>query len=456
MDKKFKKVLFIFRRDLRIQDNTALFNATNLAESVLPVFIFDPRQTQTHDYFSETGFNFLLQALHDLDQELRDNKSELLFLKGFPHVVLEEVIKKEKIDAIFFNLDYTPFSRERDKQIELLCKKVGVELQVCHDLLLAAPSTVLKSDRTPYQIYTPFYRAASKLPVCKSNKIGNFEFDQYSSSFQSKVKLNHFLKFNPKEKSLRSEALRVFKNLTNFKDYAAQRDIPSLDSTTRLSVHNKFGTISVREFYHSVADSLGKEHVLIKELYWRDFFTHIGFHFPHVYTGAFHRKYDKIKWQNNRDHFSAWCLGQTGFPIVDAGMRELNQTGFMHNRVRMVVASFLTKDLHLDWHWGEKYFAQKLIDYDPAVNNGNWQWAASTGCDAQPYFRIFNPWMQQERFDPNSEYIKRWVPELKNLSPKEINILSKSQTLSLFGYPAPMVDHSVAKIDAEEMYRAVG
>ena len=248
----------------------------------------------------------------------------------------------------------------------------------------------------------------------------------------------------------RKNAQKVLNRLADFNDYDTDRDIPAKEATTGLSAHNKFGTVSIREVYHAVTDALGSSHTIIRELYWRDFFSHVAFHFPHIFGHAFHKKYEQLEWENSRKKFKVWCDGKTGFPIVDAGMRQLNVTGFMHNRVRMIVASFLVKDLHIDWRWGEKYFAQNLVDYDPAVNNGNWQWAASTGCDAQPYFRIFNPWIQGKKFDLDCIYIKKWVPELRKYSAKDIHRLEKGGALD--GYPEAIVDHSEAKQVAEDMF----
>ncbi len=218
----------------------------------------------------------------------------------------------------------------------------------------------------------------------------------------------------------RLAGLKLLKNVCSGKDYLAKRDIPSLDATSHLSAHLKFGTVSAREVFYALKALRGDAHPMIEQLYWRDFFTHVAYYFPHVFSGCFYEEYDAICWSRDKDIFLSWCEGSTGVPLVDAGMRELNTTGFMHNRVRMVVASYLVKDLHIDWRWGERYFATRLVDYDPALNNGNWQWAASTGCDHQPYFRIFNPWRQQGRFDPQCAYIKKWVPELKARTPKEI------------------------------------
>ncbi|MCM2325813.1 MAG: DNA photolyase family protein, partial [Candidatus Woesearchaeota archaeon] len=248
----------------------------------------------------------------------------------------------------------------------------------------------------------------------------------------------------------RKEGLKILSSLGRFAGYSEDRNYPSRELTTKLSPHNKFGTLSIRETYYEITRQLGEFSVLLNELYWRDFFTHIGYFFPHVFGHAFKNKYDNIKWKDDELKFKAWCEGKTGFPIVDAGMRELNSTGFMHNRVRMITASFLIKDLHIDWRKGEKYFATKLIDYDPCVNNGNWQWAASTGCDAQPYFRIFNPWLQQERYDYECRYIKRWLPELKDIGYKSIHNI-KNEPVK--GYVSPIIRHDIEKDIALEMYK---
>jgi len=248
----------------------------------------------------------------------------------------------------------------------------------------------------------------------------------------------------------RSNALRVLRRLSHYKYYEREKNLPARNGTTELSAHIKFGTVSIREVYHAVKKKLGEEHSLIRQLYWRDFFTQIAFHYPHVFGHAFHQEYDRIKWKRNNKGFKAWCEGRTGFPIVDAGMRQLNKTGFMHNRVRMIVASFLTKDLHVDWRRGERYFAKNLVDYDPSVNNGNWQWCASTGCDAQPWFRIFNPWIQQRKFDSECEYVKRWVPEVEQLAPSTIHNLEHSRQAEHY---VAIVDHRKESRIAKNLYR---
>src|SRR5581483_2326939 len=252
----------------------------------------------------------------------------------------------------------------------------------------------------------------------------------------------------------REEAQQLLKNVRDLKSYGRTHDYPAYD-TSHLSAHLKFGTLSVREVYYAIMQSLDVPHFLIRQLYWRDFFIYIAFNHPTVFGHPFKKRYEHIPWKTDKTLFNAWCTGTTGFPIVDAGMRELNTTGFMHNRIRMIVASFLVKDLHINWLWGERYFAQKLIDYDPAVNNGNWQWIASTGCDAQPYFRIFNPWLQQKTYDPQCEYIKKWIPELADETPKTIHNWFNIDHSRIKNYRRPIVNHAQESAIAKTMYKAL-
>jgi deoxyribodipyrimidine photo-lyase len=255
----------------------------------------------------------------------------------------------------------------------------------------------------------------------------------------------------------RSEALKILNQLRSLSKYAKLRDFPAEECSTYLSPYLKFTVCSPREVYAAICHHLSPHHELIRSLYWRDFFTSIAFFFPHVFKGAFHSKFDKIKWSYHKKTYQRWCEGSTGFPIVDAGMREMNETGFMHNRVRMITASFLIKDLHIDWRWGEKYFAKSLVDYDPSVNNGNWQWVASCGSDAQPYFRIFNPWNQQKKFDPACAYIKKWIPELRDFSPTAIHAwYEEKHRAGCKNYPAPLIDHEKAAKESLRAYRSIG
>ncbi|MCL4360936.1 DNA photolyase family protein, partial [Candidatus Dependentiae bacterium] len=421
--KKFNKSLFIFRRDLRIEDNTGLIAALKESSVVVPCFIFDPRQVGKENSFaSSNSIQFMIESLQDLKKQLNANHAKLYLFYGIAENVVNKLIKQEKIDAIFLNRDYSPFSIKRDKKIEKICKDHNIYFQSYNDLLLNQPEDIKSGSGTPYSIFTPFYKAAVK------KKINLPEKNNFKNYYSEKI-LGHNEKISSKILKKENEyiaqhggtqhCLKILKNIKQFKDYEKTRNFPSID-TTKLSAHNKFGTCSIRTIYHSIGKKLGYHHSLLRQLYWRDFFIHVLFNFPDVLGHPYHKKFKNLKWNNNKKNFEKWCNGQTGFPLVDAGMRQLNKIGFMHNRVRMVVASFLVKDLHIDWRWGEKYFAQKLVDYDVALNNGNWQWNASTGCDAQPYFRIFNPWLQQKRFDPKAEYIKKWIPELKDISEKDI------------------------------------
>ena len=286
-----------------------------------------------------------------------------------------------------------------------------------HDLLINTPDSTLKSDGKPYTVFTPYFNNARKIRVRKPAllKLDSGTLSTISTEIPIEGTLNKIVEGIAKYDSFKGgqeSALEAIKYSCRLQNYDSDRDYPALEATSHLSPHLKFGTCSIRQAYWTIARKLGQNHPLIRQFYWRDFLTHIAFHFPHVFGKPFKAQYDGIAWKRDEESFQLWREGRTGFPIVDAGMRQLNQTGFMHNRLRMITASFLTKDLHIDWRWGERYFAQKLVDYDPCVNNGNWQWASSTGCDAQPYFRIFNPWRQQERFDPDCHYIRKWIPEL--------------------------------------------
>lgn len=463
--KKFKRTLFIFRRDLRLHDNTGLIAALKNSECVIPCFIFTPEQIDKNPYRSDAGLQFMIESLIDLNEQLIAKNGKLYLFHDAPLEVIQRCFKELHIDQLVINRDYTPYARLRDQKIEQICKQHGIVFESYDDALLHPPEVTIKPssrppEQDPYTVFTPFFRNASRLPVEMPEKLPQGHF--YNQKLSFAVDETIYAKILPlRSKSLaakggRTEGERLLANLSRYENYGQERDFPALGATTGLSAHLKFTTLSPREIYHQLRQLFGFEHELIRALHWRDFFTSIAYFFPYVFKGAFHAKYDQIVWENDEKKFKRWCEGQTGFPIIDAGMRELNTIGFMHNRVRMIVASFLTKDLHIDWRWGERYFAQKLIDYDPAVNNGNWQWAASTGCDAQPYFRIFNPWLQQEKFDPDCLYIKRWVPELKSYSSKTIHTFFK-QSGGLFSgsYPEPMVDHSVESKKALQSYKLI-
>lgn len=466
------RAIMLFRRDLRTYDNTALIAALD-THQVLPVFILDPRQIASHPFRSEFGLQFLAQAVSHLSREFQSRyNTPLLVLHGKAEEVLEILLKNFTASAVFINRDYTPFSRTRDQAIKDLCCRLNIEFRQYADALLVEPERNLKSDRTPYTVFTPYFKSAQRLLIPPPRNLPRDPnlIRQLDMSLPDQINglpiLEKLLKISPSS-PLQSPSIQPFTDpapetvaklvarSNTLRNYSAERDNPAIQSTSGLSAHLKFGTVSARALQHAWSRELGTAAPLIRQLHWRDFFYQIAFHFPHVFGAPFHRVYTELKWDTDQSKFQAWCNGETGFPIVDAGMRQLNSTGYMHNRVRMIVASFLTKDLHIDWREGERYFATKLIDYDPCVNNGSWQWSASTGCDAQPYFRIFNPWLQQQKFDPNCEYIKRWVPELECAPADQIHHLDEPLAPPIGRYRRPIVDHKVEKIVAEERFSDV-
>lgn len=455
--KTYKNSLFIFRRDLRLSDNTALNNAFAQSDKVIPCFIFDPAQVEDkNDYKSNNAIQFMLESLEELSEKIKKQHGKLYFFYGEPEKIIKNIIAQEKIDAVFINRDYTPFSIARDKKIAKVCADKNITFELFNDALLNEPEKAVKKDGTPYAVFSAFYKNAVALGVqepAPQHKgtwfSGTIKHSEPTTIFKT------ILPHNNKDIAVTGGSNKghaILKHCAQLKNYTKERDYPTI-TTSHLSAHLKFGTVSAREAFYAIIEHLGRAHPLLRQLYWRDFFTHIAYHVPTVFGHAYHKKYDKLTWNNDKHMFNAWCQGKTGFPIVDAGMRELNTTGFMHNRVRMIVASFLVKDLHINWLWGEKYFAQQLVDYDPAVNNGNWQWCASTGCDAQPYFRIFNPWLQQKKYDPDCIYIKKWVPELEKYDPKVIHNWFKENSPINKGYPKPIVDHKKESILAKKMYR---
>lgn len=456
--KKYKKGLFIFRRDLRLEDNTGLNYVLEQAEEVLLAFIFTSEQILQNPYRSDRSLQFMLESLIDLKKACHKRGGELYLFFGSVVDVLNELLIREQIQAVVVNTDYTPYSQSRDAAIASLCNSLHIAFHPCEDALLHPPGQMLKSDRSPYTIFTPFFRNASQKAVPPP-----FTYSEgrlFRGVIEGARSLDFFKEILPNPlsqvKGGRRAALSLLSDLSYVKNYEHQRDIPGAQATTHLSPHLKYTTCSVREVYYAVAHQLGEKSLLLRSLFWRDFFSSIALYFPHVFLGAFHKKFDNLPWSGDIEAFKRWCDGTTGFPIVDAGMRELVQTGFMHNRVRMIVAHFLTKDLFLHWKWGEKFFAQNLIDYDPAVNNGNWQWAASTGCDAQPYFRLLNPWLQARRFDPHALYIKRWVPELAPYPPSLIHSWEVAYPDVInCPYPAPMVCHKVASQHVLQLYRSI-
>lgn len=461
LKKSYKKSLFIFRRDLRLHDNTALIHALKESEVVMPFFNIDPIQVGPRNrYRSKPALEYMFQSLEDLSNQLRRNHARLYIFNNTLIKTLQSLIKHQTIDALFINFDYTPFSTSRDVIIEKFCLKNKIAFHGYHDLLLIGDPNELKtSQKKPYARYGAFYKAAwskkiekpQPLPKKATFYTGKLSGEKNLDACVKKIKLSTF---NQTIYGGRNNALKIITKIKKYTDYNQERDFPGLDATTHLSAAHKFGTLSIRETYHAIKENLSRNNQLIKELYWRDFFTYSAYHNPHVFGKPFYEKYEKLSWSLHKNHFKAWCTGTTGFPIVDAGMRQLNSTGWMHNRSRMITASFLIKDLHINWLSGERYFATQLIDYDPAVNNGNWQWVASTGSESQPYFRIFNPWLQQKKYDKDCSYIKKWIPELSDVPNNKIHAWYKYyHEYNSKGYPKPMLDHTHEQKISIQYYR---
>lgn len=422
-----------FRRDLRLKDNAALYHALKDKNPVVPLFIFDRAILDELEDRADRRVEFIRDALMNMQEQLEKKGSTLDVRYGKPEEIFAELLKDYKIGKVFTNTDYEPYARERDQKIATLLKKADVSFHSYKDQVIFEKTEVLKDDGTPYTVFTPYSRKWKSIRndfYLKSYPCGKY----YRNFFQhapKRIPSLASMDFKPVGKGFPPEKWKP----ATIKDYKQQRDFPGIENgTTRLGAHLRFGTISVRELAREAGEL---NETFLGELIWRDFFQTILWHFPRVVTDAFRPEYDKIKWRYNEKDFEAWCNGQTGYPIVDAGMRELNETGFMHNRVRMITASFLAKHLLIDWRWGEAYFAQKLLDYDLAANNGNWQWAAGTGCDAAPYFRIFNPYIQTKKFDPDLTYIRKWVPEFEELT-----------------YPRPIVEHEFARERCLKAYKA--
>lgn len=472
--------VFIFRRDLRIEDNTALLSlVSNLMtdDKILPVFIFNTAQiSPSHNqFYSNNCVQFMIQSLQSLAKHIPIQ----YFETSNDLEVLEIIHKKECIKSIYFNIDFTPFAIKRDEAIIAWCKKHDVVCKTFEDYTLLPINAVMNNTGSYYSVYTPFYRKFlslhDKIPPVKyiSNMRSSISKHIYTNKYIGNIKPTQIKKYytiantellaeGGRENGLK--LLDRVKDKSQFSAYDKNRDYPSIDGTTRLSPYLKFGCISIREVYEAIKKSYGLNHGLIRELIWRDFYANIVFNKPRVLNGqidkkmgnlSFKDKYDNIQWIEDNEKILKWCKGETGFPIVDAAMRQLNTTGWMHNRCRMIVACFLIKDLLIDWRKGEQYFATKLIDYDPSSNNGGWQFCSSTGVDAQPYFRIFNPFTQSKKFDADAVYIKHWVHELKDVPAKDIHSwnVTYKKYINSCKYPEPMVEHSVQSKKAIHLYK---
>lgn len=431
--------IFWFRRDLRLEDNAGLYQALKSEWPVLPLFIFDRSILDKLSNRADARVEFIHQTLTELKKELQEQDSDLLVKYGTPEKVWPEVLQEFEVKAVYTNHDYEPYARRRDEKISLLLEKQQIPLHTFKDHVIFEEEEITKKAGGPYTVFTPY------------SKTWKAKLDEKEDTIEEngqQVKLSYYLKPYPTEKYFhnfhQTDEAFPFPTLAEMdfeatdteipsktvsrgliKNYDDTRNFPALAGTSRLGIHFRFGTISIRE---KARRARQLNETFLNELIWRDFYAQILANFPHVAENSFRPEYDFIEWRNNEEEFAAWCKGETGYPIVDAGMRELNATGFMHNRVRMITASLLTKHLLIDWRWGEAYFAEKLLDFDLTSNNGGWQWAAGCGTDAAPYFRIFNPTSQMEKFDKQKVYIKRWVPEYGTAD-----------------YLEPIVDHKMAR-----------
>lgn len=418
------------RRDLRLHDNTALWHALKGPRPVLPVFIFDKIILDQLDDKNDKRVAFIHATLLQIHKNLQEKNSSLYIGFGIPVNCFAEIFTLYNVRAIYTNRDYEPYATQRDSEIEDLAKENGISFYTFKDQVIFEKSEIMKPDHTPYTVFTPY-----------ANKWKQTLRERKLPSYPSENLSDRFIKIEPLPvPSLEDIGFREIPGIVLpphldeelIRRYEDTRNFPAIPGTTQIGIHLRFGTVSIREMVQKAA-RLNDQ--WMNELIWREFFMMILYHFPHVVNHNFKRKFDAIPWRNSEYEFDKWCKGETGYPIVDAGMRQLNETGWMHNRVRMIVASFLCKLLLVDWQWGEAYFAQKLLDYELASNNGNWQWAAGTGCDAMPYFRIFNPSEQIKKFDPKLEYAGKWIPGFHA------------------GYLEPMVEYKFARARALDVYK---
>jgi deoxyribodipyrimidine photo-lyase len=449
------KSLFLFHRDFRIEDNIAFRHCYKESSDLACVFIFTPEQTTKNPYFSPLSFDFLKSSLEELNKSLLQNMGSPLYVfQGTTIDVLKKIHKQYPFDAIYYNQDYTLYAKKRDSDIKRWVPEESPHVSVFsfEDYLLKPIGTFLKKDGTPYKVYTPFMKEVQKTTMdspfyLSFSKKYKKKKTLYACSTPNMMKSKH-------SKGGRQQALSILEHLSDFKEYKEKRDEMAY-TTTGLSPYIKYGCVSIREVYHAIQTKLGKNHALLQQIIWREFYYYLAYYFPYVLEGkSMKEKYDSIPWENNSKIIEAWCTGTTGFPIVDACMRQLNQTGMMHNRGRLITSAVLIKILDVDWRIGEKYFAQHLIDYDPIVNNGNWQWASGSGADSQPYFRIFNPWTQTLHYDPQCEFIKQWIPELEHVPVRDILNWEISSKKINSSYPSPIVDYKTQRNKTLKKYKS--
>ena len=472
--KNMDQVLFWYRRDLRITDNAGLYHALKTGAHVHCAFVFDRNILDALPGKADRRVEFIHASVVELQLALRAAGGDLIVLHDCTTTAIPALARKLRVGAVYANEDYEPTAVARDRAVASVLEGDGIAFHAYKDQVIFAKDEVLTQAGTPYTVFTPYKNAWLK--QCDALFTKPYPVERYLKHLAkpnrpAAMPVLHTLGFIPTNlcdlgvQPGASGALSVLDDfLERMDDYRDTRDFPAIRGVSCLSVHNRFGTVSIRRLARLAAErrSAGAD-TWLSELIWRDFYFQIVHHFPHVAGAAFKPKYDKLAFKNNPLLFNAWCEARTGYPLVDAAMRQINQSGYMHNRLRMIVASFLTKDLLIDWRWGEKYFAEHLIDYDLAANNGGWQWAASTGCDAQPYFRIFNPVTQSKRFDPQGKFIRRYVPELAGVPDKYLHapwllpspVQEKLQCRIGKEYPAPIVDHGLARHEAIAIYKSV-
>lgn len=426
-----KITLFWFRRDLRLEDNTGLFYALQQEKNVLPLFIFDKNILDKLEDKADARVEFIHDQIRNLSEKLKSKGSSILVRYGDPVEVYKSLSKEYELQAVYTNRDYEPYAKERDQAVDKLLGEKGIPFLTFKDQMIYEPGEIFNGSGEFYKVFTPFSRVW--LSKFKEDKIEPLPSLNWKNLYQC----DPMPIISLEEMAFENTDIKIPSNTADeelIRHYDQNRNFPAIKGTSRLGIHLRFGTISIRKLALKAAQL---NDTYLNELIWREFYMMILAFNPQVVDQAFKPAYDQIPWRNNEQEFEAWCKGETGYPIVDAGMRELNTTGFMHNRVRMIVASFLTKHLLIDWRWGEAYFAKKLLDYELASNNGGWQWAAGTGTDAQPYFRVFNPESQTEKFDKELRYIKRWIPEFGSNK-----------------YPKPIVDHKFARQRAIDTYKS--
>ena len=428
-----KKVnIFWFRRDLRLDDNVGFYNALQSKNHVLPIFIFDSEILKKLPK-DDARVSFIFETLQKMRIELQDNfESSIAIYHGKPKTIFEEILNDFEVEEVYTNHDYEPYARERDEEIKEFLSDKNVAFNTFKDQVIFEKNEVVKKDGDPYVVYTPYMRTWKE--KFKEHNLTIYYTKSYLSNLIEHTRLPNLTLSDIGFKKSTQEITPYIVTPTLIQEYEETRNFPAKDATSRLGPHLRFGTVSVRKMIKKAITE--KNEIFWQELIWREFFMQILWHFPETKDKAFKSKYDKIEWRNNEKEFDAWCKGETGYPLVDAGMRQLNETGFIHNRIRMLAGSFLCKHLLIDWRWGEAYFAEKLHDYEMASNVGNWQWVAGSGVDASPYFRIFNPTTQIKKFDKDLKYIKKWVPNYQELT-----------------YPKEIVDHKEARERCLKVYK---